>query len=157
MVGAAVIAALIIALLAVMIGGTTGDAGAAAGDTLETSSSLLDLFLLLPWNKLRTPAVAGQIITSLRAITGIWYPLLYRNFLAAASFLPLDLSWMLSAECWIDGWNFYDRLLIVKLAPLALLLLLGARIALIVYQEPMPLLSPPGGWRAFPGAADTSL
>jgi hypothetical protein len=72
----------------------------------------------LPWDKLRIPVVAFQIVTQFISITGLPLPNIYRRFLSWTDVFNLNLGWLLSLGC-LTHINFYQKLLITTLGPFA--------------------------------------
>jgi hypothetical protein len=70
----------------------------------------------LPWDKLRIPIVAFQIVTQYISITGLPLPNIYRKVLSWTDVLNLDLGWLLSLGC-LTEIDFYQQLLITTLGP----------------------------------------
>jgi hypothetical protein len=70
----------------------------------------------LPWDKLRIPIVAFQIVTQYISITGLPIPDIYRKFLSWTDVFNLNLGWLLSLGC-LAQINFYQKLLITTLGP----------------------------------------
>jgi hypothetical protein len=70
----------------------------------------------LPWNKLRIPIVAFQIVTQYINITGLPLPDIYHKFLSWTDALNLNLGWLLSLGC-LTQMDFYQKLLITTLGP----------------------------------------
>ncbi|CAM9743167.1 unnamed protein product [Phaeothamnion confervicola] len=88
----------------------------------------------LPLNKLRTAVVVLQIVTSYVAVTGARYPKIYQNFLAFAGVITLNLNLVVSFGC-VLPFDFYQYLLLVTLAPLAVIGLLGLSLALARHRS----------------------
>ncbi|CAM9723567.1 unnamed protein product, partial [Phaeothamnion confervicola] len=78
--------------------------------------------------KLRAPIVVLQIVTQYVAITGTSYPPLYQNFLAVAGVMTVNLQLVVSLGCLVS-FNFYEYLLLVTIAPIIIVVLLGASLA----------------------------
>jgi hypothetical protein len=72
----------------------------------------------LPWDKLRIPVVAFQIVTQFISITGLPLPNIYRKFLSWTDVFNLNLGWLLSLGCSAQI-DFYQKLLITTLTPFA--------------------------------------
>jgi hypothetical protein len=72
----------------------------------------------LPWDKLRIPLVAFQIVTQFISITGLPLPNIYRRFLSWTDVFNLNLGWLLSLSC-LTHIDFYQKLLITTLGPFA--------------------------------------
>ena len=72
----------------------------------------------LPWDKLRIPVVAFQIVTQFISITGLPLPNIYRRFLSWTDVFNLNLGWLLSLGC-LTHINFYQKVLITTLGPFA--------------------------------------
>jgi hypothetical protein len=72
----------------------------------------------LPWDKLRIPVVAFQIVTQYISITGLPVPNIYHKFLSWTDVFNLNLGWLLSLGC-LTTINFYQKLLITTLGPFA--------------------------------------
>jgi hypothetical protein len=70
----------------------------------------------LPWDKLRIPVVAFQIVTQFISITGLPLPNIYRRFLSWTDVFNLNLGWLLSFGC-LTQIDFYQKLLITTLGP----------------------------------------
>eukprot|EP00953_Heterococcus_sp_UTEX-ZZ885_P008097 4861-Heterococcus_DN1.PRE.2 len=111
--------------------------GQDAASTLRHSSSnstgccncrqMLAKFHLLarfPWNKLRIPIVAFQIVTQFIGITGLPIPEFYQRFLGWTDVFNFNIGWLLSLSC-MTKLNFYERLLLTTLSPIAAVLILG--------------------------------
>lgn len=71
----------------------------------------------------RSPC-ACQILTQYAEITNVGFPVAFSKFLTFWDAVNLDVGWMLSASCIIAP-DFYGRLLLVTLAPMALAAALG--------------------------------
>eukprot|EP00611_Tribonema_gayanum_P031460 TRINITY_DN90_c0_g1_i11.p1 TRINITY_DN90_c0_g1~~TRINITY_DN90_c0_g1_i11.p1 ORF type:complete len:747 (-),score=84.96 TRINITY_DN90_c0_g1_i11:24-2264(-) len=74
---------------------------------------------VLLMQRFRIPIVVLQVLTQYISITGLSLPLQYLEFLRALDFMSLDMRWLTSPGCAADI-NFYDRLLVATLAPLAI-------------------------------------
>ncbi|CAM9929388.1 unnamed protein product, partial [Phaeothamnion confervicola] len=96
----------------------TGGAAGAAGATAA-------ILRQIPWDKLRAPLVALQIMIQYISITGIRFPPMLESFFSWIALLTLELGWIFSAPCAL-GFDFYDKLLALTLMPLALGALFGA-------------------------------
>jgi multisubunit Na+/H+ antiporter MnhG subunit len=72
----------------------------------------------LPWDKLRIPVIAFQIVTQYISITGLPLPNIYHKFLSWTDVFNLNLGWLLSLGCLTQA-NFYEKLLITTLGPFA--------------------------------------
>ena len=72
----------------------------------------------LPWDKLRIPVVAFQIVTQFLSITGLPLPNIYRRFLSWTDVFNLNLGGLLSLGC-LTHIDFYEKLLITTLGPFA--------------------------------------
>jgi hypothetical protein len=81
----------------------------AAFDTMKKLAAL-------PWDKLRIPVIAFQIVTQFISITGQPLPNIYRKFLSWTDVFNLNLGWLLSLGCLIQI-NFYQKLLITTPGP----------------------------------------
>jgi hypothetical protein len=91
----------------------------------------------LPWNKLRIPLVVMQLLTQFIAISGTQYPSIYANCIKWSNVVNLDTSWLLSAGCILHV-NFYDKLLLITLAPVVIaliILVIHCRARYICYKK----------------------
>ncbi|CAN0191524.1 unnamed protein product, partial [Phaeothamnion confervicola] len=86
------------------------------------------------FSAIRIALVFAQIVTLFASLTGAELPAAYCTFLGVLSVFNLDLGLLLSMGCLWDA-DFYDRLLILTLAPLALLLLLGCTFLAATWQN----------------------
>lgn len=89
-----------------------------------TTVSTMALLKSLPWAKLRIPLVVSQILTQYLSITGLRLPQLYENFLAWIGLVNFDLGFLLSTGCLVRL-DFYERLLLATLLPIAVAAFLG--------------------------------
>ncbi|CAN0312502.1 unnamed protein product, partial [Discosporangium mesarthrocarpum] len=78
----------------------------------------------LPLNKLKILVVVWQILSEFPSISAVPFPPVYAKFLSAINIINLDLGSIVSASCMFRGVDFYDRLLVVTLTPLALMMLI---------------------------------
>ena len=74
----------------------------------------------LPMDKLKILVAVWQILVVFSSITGVDFPAPYSQFLSWISVVNLDIGSIFSASCVLPSVNFYARLLITTLAPLAL-------------------------------------
>ena len=74
----------------------------------------------LPLNKLKILVVVWQILAVCSSITGIEFPVSYARFLAWINIANFDIGDLFSASCILPSMNFYRKLLVTTLAPLAL-------------------------------------
>ncbi|CAM9127983.1 unnamed protein product [Choristocarpus tenellus] len=79
----------------------------------------------IPFHKIKIVVVVWQITSQFASITQVAYPPVLKKFFSVISVLNFDLSWILSASCVTGGIKFYNKLLLVTIAPLAILLFLG--------------------------------
>jgi hypothetical protein len=84
----------------------------------------------LPWDKLRIPIVAFQILTQFISITGLPLPDIYRKFLAWTDVFNLNLGWLLSLGC-LARIDFYQKLMITTLGPFAAVAVLACTYAAV--------------------------
>jgi hypothetical protein len=84
----------------------------------------------LPWDKLRIPIVAFQILTQFISITGLPLPDIYRKFLAWTDVFNLNLGWLLSLGC-LARIDFYQKLLITTLGPFAAVAVLACTYTIV--------------------------
>jgi hypothetical protein len=98
-------------------------------DALSTSNfkafGCMKKLAALPWDKLRIPIVASQILTQFISITGLPLPDIYRKFLAWTDSFNLNLGWLLSLGC-LTQIDFYQKLLITTLGPFAAIAVLAS-------------------------------
>jgi hypothetical protein len=99
-----------------------------------TAVGCLNKFALLPWDKLRIPMVAFQIVTQFISITGLLLPNIYRKFLSWTDVFNLNLGWLLSLGC-LAKIDFYQKLLIMTLGPFVLAAALAATYATVRYNN----------------------
>ena len=71
-------------------------------------------------DKLKILVAVWQILVVFSSITGVDFPAPYSQFLSWISVVNLDIGSIFSASCVLPSVNFYARLLITTLAPLAL-------------------------------------
>ncbi|CAM9349550.1 unnamed protein product, partial [Hapterophycus canaliculatus] len=107
-------------------------AGAAGRESKEekkkktTAARISKLISALPLSKLKIViAVVWQILGSFSEITQVPFPPVYEKFLTTIGVFSFDLGWILSASCLATRIGFYDKLLMVTIAPVVLLCLLG--------------------------------
>jgi hypothetical protein len=105
----------VLALIAVQLLGL-GDGQDAVANF--TTFGCLNKVASLPWDKLRITVVAFQIVTQLVNIARLPLPDVYSKFLAWVALLNLDVGWLLSLGC-VPKVDFYQRLLITTLGPIA--------------------------------------
>ena len=74
----------------------------------------------LPLYKLKVLVVVWQVLTVFPSITGVDFPPVYTQFLSWIDVINFDLANVFSASCVFPGLNFYQRLLVTTLAPIAL-------------------------------------
>lgn len=74
----------------------------------------------LPLDKLKILVVIWQILSVFSSITGVEFPESYSTFLSWISVVNLDIGHIFSASCVLPSVNFYTRLLVTTLTPLAL-------------------------------------
>ena len=78
------------------------------------------LWSRLPLNKLKILVVVWQILTVFPSIAAVNFPPVYAQFLSWINVINFDLANIFSASCVFPGLNFYERLLVITLAPIAL-------------------------------------
>ncbi|KAG5179976.1 hypothetical protein JKP88DRAFT_280076 [Tribonema minus] len=105
-------------LLSKSTGVDNGVDGAQAVGAATPGLKLARIGVLL-MQRFRIPIVVLQVLTQYISITGLTLPLQYLEFLRAVDFLSLDTRWLTSPGCAADI-NFYGRLLVATLAPLAI-------------------------------------
>jgi hypothetical protein len=88
----------------------------------------------LPWDKLRIPIVAFQIVTQYISITGLPLPNIYRKFLSWTDVFNLNLGWLLSLGC-LTQIDFYQKLLITTLGPFVVAAALAATYAAVRHRN----------------------
>eukprot|EP00953_Heterococcus_sp_UTEX-ZZ885_P021340 11904-Heterococcus_DN1.PRE.1 len=93
----------------------------------------------LPWDKLRIPIVAFQIVTQYISITGLLLPNIYRKFLSWADVFNLNLGWLVSLGC-LTQIDFYQKLLITTLGPLVVAAALAATYATVRYRNKVQVI-----------------
>lgn len=76
--------------------------------------------LRFPLNKIKILVGVWQILTVFSSITGVDFPPSYSVLLSWINVLNLDLGSIVSASCVLPYFNFYQKLLVTTLAPLAL-------------------------------------
>jgi hypothetical protein len=105
---------------------------------LAPCCSLMSKLQSLDWAKLRTPFIVFQILTQFISITGLQLPYLYQNFLGWADVLNFNVDWWsLPLGCVMVDIDFYDRLLIITLVPVALTALLLCTYTIARYRVRM--------------------
>jgi hypothetical protein len=127
--GLALIVILIIVALAMIVVQLLG-----LSDGQDAATNIIARFSALPWNKLRIPIVAFQIVTQFIGITGLPLPDIYRNFLAWTDVFNLNLGWLLSVGC-LAAVNFYQRLLITTLGPFVVAVTLASTYAIVRHKN----------------------
>jgi hypothetical protein len=90
----------------------------------EACCNFKQILVAFPWDKLRIPIVAFQIVTQYIGITGLPLPDIYSRFLAWADVFNFNLGWLLSLSC-LTNLDFYERLLLTTLSPIAGIGVLG--------------------------------
>jgi hypothetical protein len=88
----------------------------------------------LPWDKLRIPVVAFQIVTQYISITGLPLPNIYRKFLSWTDISIFNLGWLLSLGC-LTQIDFYQKLLITTLGPFAVAAALATTYATVRHRN----------------------
>ncbi|CAN0338896.1 unnamed protein product [Ascophyllum nodosum] len=78
------------------------------------------LWSRVPLDKLKILVVMWQILTVFPSIAAVEFPPVYSRFLSWIDVVNFDLGNVFSASCVFPGLNFYQRLLITTLTPLAL-------------------------------------
>ena len=78
------------------------------------------LWSRLPLDKLKILVVVWQILTVFPSIAAADFPPVYSQFLSWIDVINFDLANVFSASCVFPGLNFYQRLLVTTLAPIAL-------------------------------------
>ncbi|KAG5176025.1 hypothetical protein JKP88DRAFT_265595 [Tribonema minus] len=119
----AVVAVFLAWVLASAVGGThtaSEDSGGAKGTDIR--SRVIRTVSVLA-RRLRVPVIVFQVVTQYVSITGAVLPPAYTRFLHGMSIFLLDLRWLTSPGCAMSV-NFYGRLLIATLAPLAVVALI---------------------------------
>jgi hypothetical protein len=116
--GLAVVIALCIALLAFLAVQLLGLGDGQDAVANFTTFGCMHKLAALPWDKLRITVVAFQIINQFISIARLPLPDVYSKFLAWIALLNLDIGWLLSLGC-VAKVNFYQRLLITTLGPIA--------------------------------------
>jgi hypothetical protein len=89
-----------------------------------------------PWNKLRIPIVAFQIVTQFVGTTGQPLPAFYQRFLGWTDVFNFNLGWLLSLSC-VTKINFHKRLLIITASPLVVAGILGFIYAVVAHKLKM--------------------
>ncbi|KAG5183506.1 hypothetical protein JKP88DRAFT_262991 [Tribonema minus] len=121
--------AIVVMFLAWVLVRAVGEAHTATdgSDRVEATntSSRVARTLLVLMRRLRVPIVVLQVLTQYVSITGGDLPLSYTHFLNGVSIFSLDLRWLTSPGCAMNV-NFYDRLLMATLSPLAIIALIFA-------------------------------
>ncbi|CAN0279849.1 unnamed protein product [Ascophyllum nodosum] len=86
----------------------------------------------IPLTAVKIVVVSWQIITQFSGVVNVQYPPAYKKFLAALSVVNLNLGYILSLSCVVET-NFYDRLILVTIAPVAVLgaLAITCRVAML--------------------------
>jgi hypothetical protein len=84
----------------------------------EGSCNCWQMIAKFPWNKLRIPIVAFQIVTQFISITGLPLPDFYQRFLGWTDVFNFNLGRLLALRC-LAKINFYERLLLTTLSPIA--------------------------------------
>eukprot|EP00953_Heterococcus_sp_UTEX-ZZ885_P035577 18362-Heterococcus_DN1.PRE.1 len=107
-------------------------------DAISTFSALgcMKKLASLPWDKLRIPVVAFQIVTQFISITGLPLPDIYRNFLSWTDAFNLNLGWLLSLGC-LTKIDFYQKLLITTLGPVVVAAALTCTHTVVRYRNPV--------------------
>ena len=111
-------------------GSTAAAAGARAGDRAGAVGSrgrccgigqrIKRLWSRLPLDKLKILVVVWQILTAFPSIAAVNFPPVYSQFLSWIDVINFDLANVFSASCVFPGLNFYQRLLVTTLGPIAL-------------------------------------
>ena len=78
------------------------------------------LWSRLPLDKLKILVVVWQILTVFPSIAAVNFPPVYSQFMSWIDVINFDLANIFSASCMFPGLNFYQRLLVTTLAPIAL-------------------------------------
>ncbi|CAM9660999.1 unnamed protein product [Ascophyllum nodosum] len=86
----------------------------------------------IPLTAIKITLVSWQIISQFSGVVNVQYPPVYKNFLAALSFVNPDLGSILSLSCVVET-NFYVRLLLGTITPAAVLgaLAITCRVAIL--------------------------
>jgi hypothetical protein len=113
---------------------------AAAVYNSAPARSIMNKFTSLPWDKLRIPIVAFQILTQYISITGFTLPDIYRDFLKWIDILNLDFTWIMSFGCMVTI-NFYQKLLIVTLTPFAVVVFLACTYTVQLRREKVQVVA----------------
>ncbi|CAM9812841.1 unnamed protein product, partial [Ascophyllum nodosum] len=79
------------------------------------------LWSRVPLDKLKILVVVWQILTVFPSIAAVDFPPVYSQFLSWIDVINFDLANIFSASCVFPGLNFYQRLLVTTLAPVALI------------------------------------
>jgi hypothetical protein len=127
--GLALILVLIIVALSIIVLQLLG-----LSDGQDAANYIVNKFNALPWNRLRIPIVAFQIVTQFISITGLPLPNIYRRFLSWTDVFNLNLGWLLSVGC-LTAVNFYERLLITTLGPFAATAVLATTYAAVRHKN----------------------
>jgi hypothetical protein len=118
-----------------------GDGHDAVSAAHATSSmNIMNKFAALPWDKLRIPIVAFQILTQYISITGFTLPDTYRDFLKWIDILNLDFSWVMSFGCMVTI-KFYQKLLLVTLTPFIVVVFLACTYTVLLRREQVQAVS----------------
>ena len=108
---------------AVAVGARAG-AGAGAvgsrGRCCGIEERIKRLWSRVPLDKLKILVVMWQILTVFPSIAAVDFPPVYSRFLSWIDVVNFDLGNFFSASCVFPGLNFYQRLLVTTLTPLAL-------------------------------------
>jgi hypothetical protein len=88
----------------------------------------------LPWQHFKIPIVTFQILVQYINITGLKLPSLYSTFVSWLEVFSVNLGWLLSLGC-INSFDFYDKLLVSTLSPIAVTLVLACTYACLKYQQ----------------------
>eukprot|EP00903_Cladosiphon_okamuranus_P020453 g18773.t1 len=99
------------------LGGRSGCCG--VGDKIKRWASKL------PMDKLKIVVVVWQILTVFPSITGVDFPASYSRFLSWIDVVNFDLASLFVGSCILPALDFYQRLLLTTLAPIALAALLA--------------------------------
>ena len=78
------------------------------------------LWSRVPLDKLKILVVVWQILTVFPSIAAVDFPPVYSKFLSWIDVINFDLANVFSASCVLPGLNFYQRLLVTTMAPIAL-------------------------------------
>ena len=101
----------------------TGDGDGAVGSSRRCCGIgqwIKQLWPRMPMDKLKILVVVWQILTVFPSIAAVDFPPAYSQFLSWVDVVNLDLANVFSASCVFPELNFYQRLLVTTLVPIAL-------------------------------------